>query len=252
MVSQNISRTASKGTVIIYQGEGCGDFGYLILLRLGSIPMTPPPPSLAVKLLGFPPLYSVNDDLPPPIPPRNHTIPPQKKKNLWPSPFPYPPPSDFFSWQAHRLTSLILFIKFSLSCLRCNSYAGYSGKYQNTVRYAVFFLLLDVHLTLPMTFVLGMNCTCCVRVEFVLCARCVLRFNFGLGNLHTLTFQFNNSGAYLKHSKGYITWNPEALSIFIFPNHIYIKIIVFQYFPAYAQLPRLVPMCYPNYWLLNN
>ena len=161
---------------------------------------------------------------------------------------------DFFSWQAHRLTSLILFIKFPLSCLRCNSYAGYSGKYQNTVRYAVFFLLLDVHLTLPMTFVLGMNCTCCVRVEFVLCARCVLRFNFGLGNLHTLSFQFNNSGAYLKHSKGYITWNPEALSIFIFPNHIYIyiKIIVFQYIPAYAQLPRLVLMCYSNHWLLNN
>lgn len=105
-----------------------------------------------------------------------------------------------------------------------------------------------------MTFVLGMNCTCCVRVEFVLCARCVLRFNFGLGNLHTLTFQFNNSGAYLKHSKGYITWNPEALSIFIFPNHIYIyiKIIVFQYIPAYAQLPRLVLMCYSNHWLLNN
>ena len=88
---------------------------------------------------------------------------------------------------------------------------------------------------------------CCVRVEFVLCARCVLRFNFGLGNLHTLTFQFNNSGAYLKHSKGYITWNPEALSIFIFPNHIYIKIIVFQYIPAYAQLPRLVLMRYSSY-----
>ena len=86
-----------------------------------------------------------------------------------------------------------------------------------------------------------------MRVEFVLCARCVLRFNFSLGNLHTLTFQFNNSGAYLKHSKGYITLNPEALSIFIFPNHIYIKIIVFQYIPAYAQLPRLVLMCYSNH-----
>ena len=86
-----------------------------------------------------------------------------------------------------------------------------------------------------MTFVLGMNCTCCVRVEFVLCARCVLRFNFGLGNLHTLSFQFNNSGAYLKHSKGYITWNPEALSIFIFPNHIYIYILKLLYFNTFQR-----------------